>query len=173
MEKELLLLRKLYTNPEITQRDMAKAAGVSLGSVNALIKDLVERDILNVEKLTQKTRIYNLTTQGLKQKAESTYRYVVEAYTFIKLLSIKTDEVLLSFGNDAYSIVLFGERDEIYEFIKEKLSEKGIKYKYASTFREVKEFSEVHELFVIVWHPEKINMVKQIRCNYINLLDCI
>ncbi len=172
MEKELLLLRKLYTNPELTQRDMAKATGISLGSVNLLIKELVDRGILNVDKLTQKTRIYKLTSQGLKKKAESTYRYVLEAYTFIKAFSNKIDEILESIGKDNY-IILFGERDEIYEFVEKKLSEKGTEYKFVSNFKEVIEFSQVHELLVLVWHPEKIYLVKQINCNYIDLMDSI
>ena len=172
MEKELLLLRKLHTNPELTQRDMAKAIGISLGSVNLLIKELVDRGILNVDKLTQKTRIYNLTSQGLKKKAESTYRYVVEAYAFIKAFSSRIYEILETVDKGKY-IILFGEKDEIYEFVETKLSEKGTDYKFVCNIKELQEFSQVRELLVLVWHPEKIYLVKQINCNYIDLMDCI
>lgn len=51
MEKELLLLIKLYKNPELSQRDMAKAEGMSLGSVNTLVKNMAKKGMISIETI--------------------------------------------------------------------------------------------------------------------------
>ena len=117
MEKELLLLRELFSNPKLTQRDMAKVTGLSLGSINAIMKQFIKSGLVEVQKATKRTMLYYLTSLGLKQKSESTYRYIVDVYLFIKELNRKLDEILNSIGKD-YTIVLFGVKDEIYEYIK-------------------------------------------------------
>lgn len=173
MEKELLLLRKLYTNPELTQRDMAKATGISLGAINALIKELVKRDVIRVEKIRQKARLYHLTSQALKQKAESTYKYIVEAYVFLEDLRKKIDELLNNIERENVTIVLFGNRDKIFELIEAKLIENGRTFKLLYSFEEIKDFIDLYEVLIIVWQPENINLVKSVSCNYFDLLGSI
>lgn len=173
MEKELLLLRKLHTNPELSQRDMAKATGISLGGINTLIKELAKNGTINIEKSTHKTMNYSLTSLGLSKKAESMYRYVIEAYSFLKKLSLKLDDILKSTCRKGCVLVLFGYRDELYEYIEEELIEKGWQFKPAVTLNEIRLLSEKHELLVVVWQPENINIIKNIELSYVNLLDSI
>lgn len=172
MEKELLLLRKLYVNPELTQRDMAKATGISLGSVNALLKELIKNGVISVQKITRKTMVYKLTPLGLKQKSKLMYVYISEAYAFIKELSIKIDEIVKTHKDDNF-IVLFGDKDEIYELIESRLTIKGTHFKYVNRYEEIKVFSEKDKLFVITWNPERYNIIKGSKCHYVNLFDRI
>lgn len=173
MEKELLLLRKLYTNPELTQRDMAKATGISLGSVNTFIKQLVKKGTLSIETMTQRKIVYSLTELGLRKKAELAYRYIIEAYLYLKELSVKLDDILKTTCEEDCILVLFGYRDELYEFIEAKLNEKGVLFKFVYTFDEIKLLSQHNNILIIVWQPEIINIIKDIEFRYVDLLDSI
>lgn len=173
MEKELLLLRKLHTNPELTQRDMAKAIGISLGGINTLIKELAKKGTIIVKKSTNKTMNYSLTSLGLSQKAESMYRYIIEAYSFLKKLSVTLDEILQYSFRKGYMLVLFGYKDELYEYIEAELVEKGGQFKFAVNLNDIRLLSDKNKLLVVVWQPENINIIKDIELSYVNLLDSI
>lgn len=173
MEKELLLLRKLHTNPGITQRDMAKATGISVGSVNALIKELVNRGILNVDKVTKRTASYKLTAEGLKQRAESMYRYIMETYAFIKEFSQRIDDLLKTGSKQGYTLILYGDKDDIYDLIVMKLVENKIGFNYTNEFDKLVELSKHDNLLVIIWQPECINTIKEINCSYVDILNNI
>jgi len=69
MEKELILLREIHLNPQITQRDMARVAGLSLGGVNFLVKKMINTGFVKAEKTKRKTAIYSLTPLGLDKKS--------------------------------------------------------------------------------------------------------
>lgn len=172
MEKELLLLRELYSNPNLTQRDMAKVTGLSLGGINSIIKQFIENGLVKVEKSTKSTMFYHLTSQGLRQKSDSTHRYIVEVYVFIKELNKKLNEILTSIRED-YTIVLFGDKDEIYEILKIKLHENEVEFKYVNSRQGVLELAEQYEIFIIVWQQERVNWVRDFSNTYKYLLEII
>lgn len=172
MKKELLLLRKLHLNPKITQRDLAKSVGLSLGSVNILIKRMVGMGILQVEKGSQNTIIYRLTPLGIKQKIEGTYKYLSEAYEFLKDFNKNIDDLLSSINNDDM-VVLFGERDNLCEVLEMKLSRNRTEYIVAVNYEEIRELSEKNKLLLIVWNPENITLLSNENYKCINLLSCI
>ena len=72
-ELRLRVLRALETNPELSQRQLAAALGVSLGGVNFALKALVERGFVkanNFRKSGNKVAyFYVLTPQGVAEKA--------------------------------------------------------------------------------------------------------
>lgn len=170
MDKELLLLRKLYRNPESTQRNMAKATGISLGCVNALIKDFVKKDIIKVKKVEKRTTLYSLTSVGINQKSQLTYKYIEEACEFLRELSISMDKLIKKLANGTNMLVLFGRKDALYELIVERLDKNKIEYKYYNNLDDIIMLSSMHDILVVVWEPENINTIKNIECSYVNLL---
>lgn len=172
MDKELLLLRELHLNPIITQRDMAKAVGLSLGSVNELIKQMVNMGILKIEKISQKRVMYNLTSLGISQKAEGTYKYISEAYAFLRKLNKCIDE-LLGVINDDSIVVLFGKNDDLCDVIKTRFNKNEIKYIISNSYEEIRQLSEKNKLLLIVWHPESIALLNDVNYNCIDLLNYI
>ncbi len=171
MDKELLLLRKLYTNPELTQRNMAKATGISLGCINALIRDFVKKEIISVEKFEKSTMVYNLTSVGIEQKSELMYKSIEEAYAFLKELSISIDNLIKEFENNTSMLVLFGNRDVLYELIVEKLLKKDIKFSHIDNLDEIRLFCSKQDALILVWEPEIINIIKNIDFRYVDLLE--
>lgn len=64
-------MRALQPNPKLSQRDLAREVGISLGGVNSGLKVLIDRGCITVEtfRTSNKTRYaYVLTSEGLAEK---------------------------------------------------------------------------------------------------------
>jgi len=74
------LLKTLESNPELTQRDLAKELGFSLGKTNYCLRALMDKGLVkasNFRNSQNKTAyIYKLTPQGIDEKARVTYRFL-------------------------------------------------------------------------------------------------
>ena len=74
------LLKALEQNPNLTQREMAKALGISLGKVNFCIKALLEVGLIKAENFkNSKNKLgyaYILTSKGVEEKASATTRFL-------------------------------------------------------------------------------------------------
>jgi EPS-associated MarR family transcriptional regulator len=75
-EIQLKVLRLLHEQPELSQRNIAKELGVSLGGINFCFKALVEKGWLKLDNFSQSNHklgyIYLLTPAGLFQKSKLT-----------------------------------------------------------------------------------------------------
>ena len=74
------LLKTLENNPSLSQRDLAKRLGISLGKVNFCINALVEKGCLKVNNFRNSDNklayAYLLTPQGVEQKARMTVEFL-------------------------------------------------------------------------------------------------
>lgn len=74
------LLKLLQDNPELTQRELAQAMGVSLGKTNYCLKALVEKGLIKAANFknnpNKKNYAYLLTPKGIEEKARITLRFL-------------------------------------------------------------------------------------------------
>jgi EPS-associated MarR family transcriptional regulator len=74
------LLKTLEDNPDLSQRDMAKRLGVSLGKVNFCLNALVAKGLLKVNNFRNSENklayAYLLTPHGVEEKARMTVRFL-------------------------------------------------------------------------------------------------
>lgn len=75
-DKDYLLLSEIDANSDISQRDLSNKTGVSLGSVNLLMKKMIREGLIKMEMTHANRIIYMLTPKGMAEKAEKTVRYV-------------------------------------------------------------------------------------------------
>jgi len=75
-ETHYRLLKLLEKNPEISQREMAREMGVSLGKANYCLKALLEKGWIKANNFRNSQRkwayVYLLTPSGLEQKLRLT-----------------------------------------------------------------------------------------------------
>jgi EPS-associated MarR family transcriptional regulator len=90
-ERELSALRLLEQNPEMTQRALAEALGVSVGAANYCLKALVEKGWVKLENFQKNPNklgyLYLLTPQGLAAKSQLTARFLkrkLNEYTMLR-----------------------------------------------------------------------------------------
>ena len=79
-EAHFRVLRLLEGNPQMNQRDLAAAAGVSLGKTNYCINALLEKGLIKVQNFKSNKRklayAYLLTPAGIAEKAALTQRFL-------------------------------------------------------------------------------------------------
>jgi EPS-associated MarR family transcriptional regulator len=74
------LLKTLEDNPSLSQRDLAKRLGISLGKVNFCLNALIEKGCLKVNNFRNSDNklayAYLLTPRGVEEKARITVRFL-------------------------------------------------------------------------------------------------
>lgn len=78
-DAELAILESIYSSQRhqqpLTQRDLAIAAGLSLGMTNALLKRFAEKGWVHLRRMNARTIQYALSPEGVNEIAHRTYRY--------------------------------------------------------------------------------------------------
>jgi EPS-associated MarR family transcriptional regulator len=73
------VLRLLHDNPELSQRELAAAVGISNGSANYLLSALLDRGLIKLGNFTaaqdKRRYAYILTPKGIAEKAAITKRF--------------------------------------------------------------------------------------------------
>lgn len=79
-ETHYQLIRLLEANPEMSQRDVARELGISLGKTNYCLQALITKGWVKATNFrNSKNRIayvYLLTPQGIEEKAKLTLRFL-------------------------------------------------------------------------------------------------
>jgi EPS-associated MarR family transcriptional regulator len=74
------VFKLLETNPEISQRELAKALGVSLGKANYCIGALIDKGLVKADNFKNSTNkrayFYVLTPRGIEAKAKISVRFL-------------------------------------------------------------------------------------------------
>lgn len=85
------ILRLLQENPNLTQRELAKALGLSLGGLNYCLQALLDKGAVKIHNFQSSTRkvayAYLLTPSGIAEKAALTGRFLkrkMEEYELLK-----------------------------------------------------------------------------------------
>jgi EPS-associated MarR family transcriptional regulator len=105
------ILKLVETNPEISQRQLAKNLGVSLGKANYCLKALIEVGLLKVTNFRNSHNklayMYLLTRTGREEKSSITVRFLKEKMQEYKLLQEEI-RVLLQETKSETKIVISG-----------------------------------------------------------------
>ena len=74
------ILRKLEEDPQISQRDLARELGISIGKANFCLHALMENGLIKANNFknsrNKKAYMYLLTRQGMAEKARATARFL-------------------------------------------------------------------------------------------------
>ena len=92
-EASFRILRAIELNPDITQPQLAKQLGISLGKANYLVHALLEKGLIKVGNFRRDGKklnkiAYLLTAEGLKNRMQLTRTYIAlkeEEFEALKL----------------------------------------------------------------------------------------
>jgi EPS-associated MarR family transcriptional regulator len=86
------VLKILEKNPQISQRELARELGVSLGKANYCIKALVKKGLVKAKNFKNSANksayFYVLTTKGIEAKARISVRFLqrkIDEYEALKM----------------------------------------------------------------------------------------
>ena len=98
------ILRLLQDNPEMSQRELAKAVGLSTGGIHYVLNALLDKGLLKMENSTttedKRRYAYILTREGMASKANLTKRFLIRKMADYELLKAEIDEVILEVCED-------------------------------------------------------------------------
>jgi EPS-associated MarR family transcriptional regulator len=91
------LMRALEVNPEMSQRDIARLLGVSLGKVNYCLRALMRKGWIKVTNFkncqNKAAYMYLLTPRGMEQKAELAVRFLRDKLREYEALRVEIEQM--------------------------------------------------------------------------------
>jgi EPS-associated MarR family transcriptional regulator len=91
------ILRLLQDNPEMTQRELAQAVGLSTGGIHYVLNALLEKGMLKLANFTasqdKRRYAYALTPLGLVEKARLARRFMIRKMAEYDALKLEIEAV--------------------------------------------------------------------------------
>ena len=91
------VLRLLQENPEMSQRELAAAVGVSVGGIHYVLNALIEKGWVKLGNFTasedKRRYAYILTAKGIAEKMAITRRFLVRKMEEYEALKAEIDEL--------------------------------------------------------------------------------
>jgi EPS-associated MarR family transcriptional regulator len=101
-EASFRLMRLIEHNPKISQRELAKATGVSLGKAHYIISALIEQGYVRLERFgassNRRAYLYVLTPHGMARKAAIAGRFLSRKMEEYDALSREIEELACEIG---------------------------------------------------------------------------
>lgn len=92
-DNHLKVLRLLEANPQLSQRDLADALGVSLGKANYCLKALLDKGFVKMQSFNKSQNklayAYLLTPDGMAEKAGLTVRFLARKVAEYESLTLE------------------------------------------------------------------------------------
>lgn len=91
------ILKLVEAKPEISQRELARELGISLGKANFCLTALIEKGLLKATNFRNSQNklayMYLLTPNGIEEKASITLRFLKYKMREYELLQVEIDEL--------------------------------------------------------------------------------
>ena len=117
-DKEYLILSRIDEDEQMSQRELARTTGLSLGTVNLLLKKMVREGLIKMDSIPANRVVYMLTPQGMVEKAKKTVRYVRRHYEAIHEMRERIRQTLEKLLTQWESIYLLVSDDEMGQLVR-------------------------------------------------------
>lgn len=101
------VLRLLQDSPEMSQRELAEAVGISVGGANYVLSALLEKGLIKLGNFTaakdKRRYAYILTPKGLAEKAALTKRFLARKIEEYDALKTEINTLQGELGDDTLS----------------------------------------------------------------------
>lgn len=124
--RELRLLEALEAEPEARQADLAERLGVAVGTVNWLIKRLVAKGYVKIQRIGRWHWRYLLTPQGVREKSRLLAQYVRDSLALYRQTREEARRLLTRVKEAGYSRVELRGTGEILDIVRLTALEQGI-----------------------------------------------
>ncbi len=111
--RDLTLLEQIERDPDITQASMAVRLGVAVGTVNFLVKRLIDKGYVKVKRATRHKLRYIITPEGLAFRAHLTVDYIEQSMLLYRRTRQRVRELLQEVQKAGFDCVQVKEGDEV------------------------------------------------------------
>ena len=160
MDKILRVFLTIEKIPDISQRQLAKNTGYSLGSVNGILQKLIDDEEIVSKPLTPNHYFHEITEKGHLHKARLLYDFTLDGYEVIARIRRQTKEAIQkAVKANVFMFYLYGQEDALYRLVKMSMIEykrrAGIEYEYIKSFDQV-DHKKPHK--IVVWNKETLEL---------------
>ena len=96
-ETHLKVLRHLEDNPDVTQRELAVALGISLGKTNYCLKALINKGLIKAKNFknndNKRSYLYILTPKGIETKTKISIKFLKRKIQEYEALSQEIEQL--------------------------------------------------------------------------------
>ena len=157
---EIDILQILDENKDISQREIARLSGFSLGKVNILLKRFAKEGFVKIEKLNSKNLRYMLTPEGMTHLTRKTLNYMKNSYQAVNYLITKVKKLSLKKKFEGKNFLIYGDKDEIHDIIIVTLKQLDVDYVSIHDIDKTN-FSSDENFIVLYWNPDYIEKIKK------------
>ncbi len=98
------IFKLIEAQPEISQRQLAKALGVSLGKVNYCLRALIEKGQVKARNFrcnpSKRNYVYLLTPKGIEEKGQLTARFLKRKMVEYEQLKQEIEQLRVELGQN-------------------------------------------------------------------------
>ena len=106
-ETHLKVLRHLEDNPDVTQRELAVALGISLGKTNYCLKALINKGLIKAKNFknndNKRAYLYILTPKGIETKTRISVKFLRRKIAEYEALSREIEQLKTEIDNGKVS----------------------------------------------------------------------
>jgi len=166
VQNEYIVLDYLKDNYQTSQRKIAEKTGLSVGTVNLLIKKMVKKGFIKLERINGRTLRYILTPKGMAEKARLTYAYLKIFYQKIIKINNALAKVVdrhKNYNSEPRQVIFYGpKKDEVLEILKTAAADQGINYIIANNPSELQnQLSNQESTLVVTWTVDSNHAVPE------------
>ena len=126
-ERELTLLEKIETDPDVNQATLATQLGVAVGTVNWHLKRLISKGYVKVKRAERKKLHYIITPEGIALRARLAVDYVEKSFSLYRKTRQRVREYISEVQEAGYDRLRIIGKGDVADICQLTCLEQGIK----------------------------------------------
>lgn len=122
-DKDYILLNEIDSRSDLSQRELSERTGLSLGSVNLLLQNMIREGLVKMELIPAHRVAYMLTPKGLTEKAKKAVRYISRHYHAIQNTKESIWRKLDLYSKNYDSIVICEPQGQLKDLVAAAIEE--------------------------------------------------
>jgi DNA-binding MarR family transcriptional regulator len=130
--KTVRVLDVLAQHPNLSQRELAQRAGISLGLANLIIKRLNQTGHIKIANITARKVEYILTPKGLQEKSSRSIQYLLKTIRTFQTIHQRVDQLvqrLVQEGHTQFALQGLSEVADLFELSFKKIKGANVHYR--------------------------------------------
>lgn len=169
--KELAILSYIDRNSNATQRELSEHVGMSLGAINLLLKRLLTKGLIKMDRLQPNSVKYFLTPEGLANKLERTYHYIIRTYQEIDTLRNRIVTTVNILSETHKEIIFYGPQDDFSLMVQDLIITDSFTAKV--TLQHTIPTLHTSPTPILIWHNDSAKALQKRGLKSVNILGMI
>jgi DNA-binding MarR family transcriptional regulator len=124
--RELALLERIESNPDVTQASLATQLGVAVGTVNWHLKRLIEKGYIKIKRAERKKLRYIITPAGIALRSLLTVDYIEQQFLLYRNTRQRVREHLEQVKSAGYEKVSIRGEGDVADICRLSCLEQGV-----------------------------------------------